>query len=125
MKAAFGPHGYLLTAAVSAGKPTIDKAYDIPELSNFLDFINVMAYDFHGAWEHVTGHNAPLYPKASDSQQDRDFTVEYSIDYYINNGADPKKLVSYSVIIPTLKIYSPFCILFALEKFQMIGNSLL
>ena len=32
-----------------------------------LDFINVMAYDMHGAWEHGAGHNAPLYKSPADS----------------------------------------------------------
>src|SRR5699024_7543391 len=55
LKAAFKPHGYLLTAAVSAGKETIDRAYDIPEMNKYLDFVNLMAYDFHGGWDTHTG----------------------------------------------------------------------
>ena len=38
----------LLTAAVSAGKSTIDKAYDVEAMEQNLDFINVMTYDYHG-----------------------------------------------------------------------------
>lgn len=32
LKAAFAPYGFLLTAAVSPGKSTIDTAYDIPAM---------------------------------------------------------------------------------------------
>ena len=48
MRVEFDKKGLLLTAAVSAGKKTIDKAYDVPVMSETLDFINVMTYDFHG-----------------------------------------------------------------------------
>lgn len=50
----------LLSAAVSPARNTIDRAYDVPTLSRYLDFINVMTYDFHGAWERETGHVSPL-----------------------------------------------------------------
>ncbi|CAG2178751.1 unnamed protein product, partial [Oppiella nova] len=56
LREAFKPHNYLLTAAVSAGKKTIDVSYDVKQLNELLDIINVMAYDFHGgAWENKTG----------------------------------------------------------------------
>uniref|UniRef100_A0A4W4EPT0 Acidic mammalian chitinase n=1 Tax=Electrophorus electricus TaxID=8005 RepID=A0A4W4EPT0_ELEEL len=67
----------MLTAAVSAGKGTIDTGYEIAEISKYLDFINVMTYEFHGAWENVTGHNSPLYRDASTEQYDTDFAMKY------------------------------------------------
>lgn len=33
----------------------------------YLDFINVMTYDFHGTWESVTGHNSPLFKGSQDT----------------------------------------------------------
>ncbi len=40
----------LLTAAVSAYRPKIEAGYDIKEISAFLDYINLMAYDYHGSF---------------------------------------------------------------------------
>ena len=48
MREAFEPHGLQLTAAVSAGFETIDKAYDIASMSLYLDWIALMTYDYHG-----------------------------------------------------------------------------
>lgn len=50
----------LLTAAFGAGKDTIDIAYDVKSLSVYLDYIHMMCYDYHGAWDQRTGANAPL-----------------------------------------------------------------
>ena len=47
MKAAFQPHGLLLSAAVGAGKSTIDKAYEIAKIGQILDFLNLMTYVFY------------------------------------------------------------------------------
>uniref|UniRef100_A0AAZ1Y3Y9 chitinase n=1 Tax=Oreochromis aureus TaxID=47969 RepID=A0AAZ1Y3Y9_OREAU len=54
----------LLTAAVAGGKGNIDNGYEIADV--FLDFINVMTYDYHGAWDPFTGHNSPLYRSSVD-----------------------------------------------------------
>lgn len=93
MRTAFDEHGFLLTAAVSAGKATIDTAYDVPKVAEILDFINVMAYDFHGAWETTTGLNAPLYSRPDESETDQRLNVNYSMHYWMELGARPEKLV--------------------------------
>lgn len=28
--------------------------------SRYLDFVNIMAYDYSGPWDRVAGHNSPL-----------------------------------------------------------------
>ena len=45
LRAALEPYGFILSAAVSAGKPTIDRAYNVPEVSKNLDIINLMTYE--------------------------------------------------------------------------------
>ena len=67
LKAAFQPYGWELTAAVSAVKSTIDNGYEVPELSEALDAIHLMTYDFHGSsWELQVNHHSPLYGEAGD-----------------------------------------------------------
>lgn len=36
-------------------------------LQSYVDFLNIMSYDFHGKWEPKTGHNAPLYALPSET----------------------------------------------------------
>ncbi|XP_012274435.1 probable chitinase 2 [Orussus abietinus] len=83
---AFEGRGLILTAAIGADKSTIDMSYDIPEMSKYLDFIHVMAYDYHGSWDKRVLPNAPLHSKD-------DLSVEESITYLLKKGAPPSKLV--------------------------------
>ena len=48
LKEAFTEHKFLLSAAIGAGKATIDISYDVPNMYKYLDFVNVMCYDYHG-----------------------------------------------------------------------------
>ena len=60
LSAAFSPHGWLLSAAVSPAKFRVNDGYDVGRISQYLDFINVMTYDLHGSWDKSADHHAPL-----------------------------------------------------------------
>lgn len=75
LRAAFDPKGYLLSAAVASAEPSASLSYDIPSMCKSLHFVNIMAYDLHGAWEKVTGHNAPLYARKGETGNDLKLNV--------------------------------------------------
>lgn len=73
--------GLLLTFAAPAGKKQIQNL-DLHEAYKYLDFLNIMTYDFHGDWSSTTNHLAPLYPpyKADDPE----FDVNSALKLYLN-----------------------------------------
>jgi len=70
---------YEITAAVGCGPSTIE-GYDIAKTAPLLDQINLMTYDFFGAWSDVTGANAPLYYQGFP-----DGFEEWSVDGCVEN----------------------------------------
>lgn len=88
-----GTEKLLLSAAVSAGKVALDSGYDVARIAQHLDFINLMTYNFHGAWRHVTGHHSPLFRGQQDTGPDRFSNVDYAVGYMLRLGAPANKLV--------------------------------
>ncbi|XP_069094534.1 chitotriosidase-1-like [Pleurodeles waltl] len=88
-----GKERLLLSAAVSAGKGTIDTGYEISRISRVLDFINVMTYDLHGSWETITGENSPLYKGLKDTGAAVYLNVDFAMKYWRDNGAPPEKVI--------------------------------
>ncbi|XP_076845303.1 acidic mammalian chitinase-like [Brachyhypopomus gauderio] len=83
----------MLTAAVSAGKSTIDSGYQIAKIGAVLDYLHVMTYDFHGSWEQHTGANSPLYKGTADQGAYIYFNMDYAMNYWKSNGAPAEKLL--------------------------------
>ena len=69
LSATLKAEGLLLTAAVSPSAKVIAEAYDIPALSEYLDHVSVMTYDYHGQWDKQTGHIAPLKEHPDDTDK--------------------------------------------------------
>uniref|UniRef100_A0A1A9WGP2 chitinase n=1 Tax=Glossina brevipalpis TaxID=37001 RepID=A0A1A9WGP2_9MUSC len=90
-----GRQRLLLTMAVPAGIEYIEKGYDIPKLNKYLDWFNVLTYDFHSSHEPSVNHHAPLYPLEEDSEYnyDAELNIDYSIKFYLKAGADRNKLI--------------------------------
>lgn len=59
----------------------------------YLDFLNIMAYDFHGKWESQTGHNAPLFAPNSDSEWRKQLSVSHACGMWTKLGAPKEKMV--------------------------------
>jgi chitinase len=82
----------LLTVAVGVGKDIIDSAYDVPAIAKFVDYINLMAYNFHGSWESQTGFNSPLYARSSEKGLAATLNQDWSVRYWIGKGAPANKI---------------------------------
>lgn len=80
---------YQLSAAVSAGFEQIEFS-DPAKYEKYLDFINIMTYDMHGAWDSTTNHQSALY---SNSSAVDDLNIDTVINKFVSYGVDKKKLV--------------------------------
>lgn len=53
----------------------------------YVDFYNVMTYDFHGGWENVTGHQAAMTGDANN------YDITGAVDVFESAGVDLSKVV--------------------------------
>ncbi|XP_038167327.1 chitinase-like protein 4 [Arvicola amphibius] len=84
----------LLITSTGAGIISIiEGGYEIPELSWYLDYIQVMTYDLHTFHDNYTGENSPLFQGPIDNGTSTYLNVDYIMTYWMNNGGDPEKLI--------------------------------
>uniref|UniRef100_A0A0N5BWR0 Glyco_18 domain-containing protein n=1 Tax=Strongyloides papillosus TaxID=174720 RepID=A0A0N5BWR0_STREA len=86
---------YLLTAAVSGPYTIASKSYNFSAMNTYLDFIQIMNYDFHmfSKLEPFVGFNAPLYAEPYEIYIAARMNSAYSTEYYLKQGISPKKVV--------------------------------
>lgn len=84
---------YQLTIAAPAGFDKIAN-FDLAGMAPYLDFFNVMTYDYHGAWEKQTNHQAALYSNPNDpSAYKAQYNIASTIQQYKNAGVKAEDIV--------------------------------
>ena len=85
---------YQLSAAVTVNHNNM--GYINPAVTaSLLDSVNVMAYDIHGAFDSITGHNAPLFANSKD--QDQKLNVASAMNEYATTWNVPKNKLTMGV----------------------------
>ena len=95
LREAFDVDGYLLTIAAAADPFKANNAYEFEKIHPYLDWFNVMNYDYSGAWDDYTGIDQPLYGRWGEGflgHPKYQFNVHETIQHYINKGVPAEKL---------------------------------
>jgi len=86
----------LLTIAGPAGEDKFQET-ELDKIHHYLDFINLMTYDFHGAWDSTgpTNFHSPLYASPNDPSTGivRKYYADYAIGAHLDAGIPAHKLV--------------------------------
>lgn len=82
----------MITAALPGGSSWME-GLDLPSLHPLLDYINVMTYDLHGQWDGYTGIHGALYPRSSETGDDRKLNQDWAIQTYLDGGVPKEKIL--------------------------------
>jgi len=83
---------YTLTTALPAGEWAL-KNINLSAAQEYLDLINLMAYDFSGPWVNLTGHQAQLYTPSCPHSEAARISCQSAVNYMLSQGVNPKKIL--------------------------------
>lgn len=69
------------------------KNLNLAAAASYLDFINVMSYDFSGSWVPTAGHHAQLFTPRQPHNDAATISGESAIRYFLQNGVPAYKLI--------------------------------
>jgi chitinase len=81
---------YLLTIAAATDQEYMNHT-DLKKAHQYLDFINLMCYDFYNGWFYQTGHHANLYP--SKEEKFGGNSISESVDRFFKEDVPANKLI--------------------------------
>jgi chitinase len=81
---------HLFQTMAAAANPGTLKWLSNKLLLDTMDWVNVMTYDYAGAWSAFAGHHSPLF--ASSKQPGKAYSTELSMKYLVDRGMPAKRL---------------------------------
>ncbi|KAH7085407.1 glycoside hydrolase superfamily [Paraphoma chrysanthemicola] len=81
---------FLLSIAAPAGEANY-KNMPLKEVSEEVDFVNLMAYDYAGSWDKTTGHGSNLAPSRSNPKS-TPYNTDSVVQHYLRSGVPSQKL---------------------------------
>ena len=78
---------YQISVASPAGHDKI-ATYNVAGVAEQVDFVNLMAYDFYGAWQNTTGHQSGFYDESGGN-----YDIVTAVDQYLDQGVPAGKIV--------------------------------
>lgn len=84
---------FLLTAAFGANQSQMD-CIEYDKVSEFMDYLNMMTYDFNGSWSPISNHNSPLYSPAEgrDNPDIYEGSLDNALRILKEKGVKPQKV---------------------------------
>ena len=95
LREAFDKEGLLLTFASAADPRKANDAYEWDKIAQYVDWINIMSYDYGGLWDKFTGIDAPLYGRWEEGFEGHphyQFSIHSTVQHYLTMGIPPEKL---------------------------------
>jgi len=80
---------YLLTIATGANQRYVENT-ELGKLQRYLDFLNIMTYDFYHGGDHRTGHHSNLRPSSSPDRDKN--TIINAVDLHVKAGVPREKI---------------------------------
>jgi chitinase len=92
-----GTH-YLLTADIPGGNVNSSGSWELHQVADVVDWIDLLSFDYHGSWDPVTGINSPFSfdpaePSVGGGALQWTWNTAGSVAYFLANGVRARSLV--------------------------------
>lgn len=88
---------YLLTVDIPGGNVNSTGSWELHQVADTVDWIDLLAFDYHGSWDPITGINSPFLfdpaePLVGGSAIEWTWNTAGSVAYFLANGVPARKL---------------------------------
>lgn len=95
--ASTGKH-YLLTNDIPGGNVNSSGSWELHQVAETVDWIDLMTFDFHGSWDPITAFNSPFSfdprePALGNGVIQWTWNTAGSVGYFLQNGVPARKIL--------------------------------